>query len=75
MEMYLGKPWLMGAIKSLCCNWWKNMHQIDAYPEVDRITYCYNFIRIDLSRLILTRNSLKTFVEGMFVTGTLNIGN
>ena len=51
------------------------MHQIDAYPEVDRITYCYNFIRIDLSRLILTRNSLKTFVEGMFVKGTLNVGN
>ena len=31
-------PRVMGAIKSLGCNWWKNMHQIDAYPEVHRIT-------------------------------------
>ena len=32
-----GKPWVMGAIESLGCNWWKNMHQIDAY--------CHNFFR------------------------------
>ena len=25
-----GKPRVMGAIESLGCNWWKNMHQIDA---------------------------------------------
>ena len=25
-----GIPWVMGAIISLSCNWWKNMHQIDA---------------------------------------------
>ena len=25
--------------------------------------------------IILTRNSLKTFVEGIFVTGTLNVNN
>ena len=23
-------PWVMGAIESLGCNWWSNMHQIDA---------------------------------------------
>ena len=25
-----GKPRVMGAIESLNCNWWKNMHQMDA---------------------------------------------
>ena len=25
-----GTPRVMGAIESLGCNWWKNMHQIDA---------------------------------------------
>ena len=25
-----GKPRVMGAIESLGCNWWSNMHQIDA---------------------------------------------
>ena len=25
-----GKPWMIGAIESLDCNRWKNMHQIDA---------------------------------------------
>ena len=28
----------MGAIKSLGCIWWINMHQIDTYPEVHYIT-------------------------------------
>ena len=25
-----GTPRVMGAIESLSCNWWSNMHQIDA---------------------------------------------
>ena len=49
-----GKPRVMRTIESLGCNWWKNMHQIDAY--------CHNFFGIHLSRLVLKHNSLKTFV-------------
>ena len=30
---------------------------------------------MDLSRVILTHNSLKTFVEVIFVMGTLNVSN
>ena len=30
---------VMEAIISLVCKWWKNMHQIDAYPKVHCITY------------------------------------
>ena len=45
IQVQFGKPRVMGAIESLGCNWWKNVHQIDAYPEVNRITYCYNFFR------------------------------
>ena len=30
---------------------------------------------MDHSRVILTQNSLKTFVEGIFVKGTLNVNN
>ena len=33
------------------------------------------FFGIDLSRLILTHNSLKTFVEGIFVMGTSTVSN
>ena len=30
---------------------------------------------MDLSRVILEHNSVKTIVEGIFVTGTLNVNN
>ena len=66
-----GIPRVMGAIISLGCNWWSNMHQIDTKPEVHRITYpCWIFL--DLSRVILRHNS---FLEGIFMTGALNVNN
>ena len=66
----------MGVIKSLGCIWWINMNQIYTYPGVHCITYApLEFFRIDLSRVILIPNSLKTFVESIFITSILNVNN
>ena len=34
-----------------------------------------NLFGIDLSKVRLMQNSLKTFVEGIFITSTLNVNN
>ena len=66
----------MGAIISLGCKWWKNLHR-DRCMTGSTPHYIppLEFFPIRLNRLILRHDSLKTFVEGVFITGTLNVNN
>ena len=50
------------------------MHRINTQKEVHPVTNTI-FFEIHPSGVILTHNSLKMFVEGIFVTGTLNVKN
>ena len=66
----------MGTITSLGYDWWCNASDGCITGSRQHLhTHGYDFFKIDLSKVSLTHNSLKTFVEGIFVTGTLNVNN
>ena len=66
----------MGTIMSLGCNWWKNNASDRCITgSTPHYIPLLNLFVIDLCKVVLTQNSLKTFVEGIFITCTLNVNN
>ena len=63
------------GVANVSCNWWSNMNRIDTQPEIHCITCPRRDFFLGLSRVILTHNSSKTFVEGKSITDTFNVNN